>query len=196
MSTVRTNAISSRTGTGEIALPVGNRLVSTEAGAVVAPGMVIQTVYVRTDERNSYASNNTGNGTPITPLNLTITPKFANSMILCQWMVNGELHHDNTFLIWKDGAVAPNGYNQQAGNVRWSGYTSSFYDADHSSTPSNWNIMYAGFPASTSPVTYGLATRSSSGSNYTFFLNRTIGSLGTDAYENMVSVGIIQEIAQ
>ena len=196
MSTLRVNEISARTGTGAIAVPSGNRIVSTEGGAIVAPGMVIQTVYVRTDERNTYSSNNTGNGTLVTPLNLAITPKFANSLILCQWMVNGELHQDNTFLIWKDGALASNGFNQQAGNVRWSGYTSAFYDQNESSTPSNWKIMYADAPGSTSPVTYGLATRSSSGSNYTFYLNRTVTSLGQDAHENMVSVGIIQEIAQ
>lgn len=196
MSTLRTTAITSRTGTGNIVIPTGNRLVSTQSGAMAAPGMVLQTVYVRTDERNSYPSNNTGNGTPITPLNLTITPIHANSMILCQWMVNGELHQDNVFLIWQNGALAANGFNQQAGNVRWSGYTSAFYDQNESTTPSNWKIMYAGFPASTSPVTYGLATRSSSGSNYTFFLNRTVAALGQDAHENMVSVGIIQEIAQ
>lgn len=196
MSKLRVSTLESRTGSGTIEVPTGNQIVGTDTGSVVAPGMVLQTVYVRTDERNAYSSNNTGNGTPVTPLNLTITPKFANSLILCQWMVNGELHQDNVFLIWKDGSLVSNGYNQQAGNVRWSGYTSAFYDQNESSTPSNWKIMYADAPGSTSPVTYGLATRSSSSGNFTFYLNRTVVSLGQDAYENMVSVGIIQEIAQ
>ena len=187
MSTLRVDEISARTGSGDIRVA---------GGRIISPGAVIQTVYVRTDERNSYSSNNTGNGTLVTPLSLPITPLYANSMILCQWMVNGELHQDNTFLIWKNGALASNGFNQQAGNVRWSGYASAFYDQNESSTPSNWSIMYADFPGSTAALTYGLATRSSSASNYTFFLNRTVSSTGGDSNENMVSVGIIQEIAQ
>lgn len=196
MSTLRTNAISARTGTGTIALPAGNRIVSTEGGAVVAPGMVIQTVYVRTDLRAAYSSSNSGNGNPVTPLNLTITPKFANSLLLCQWMVNGELHQDNVWLIWKDGALAPNGFNTSIGNIRTSGYVSAFYDQNEDTTPSNWKFIYADSPNSTSPVTYGLAVRSSSSANYTLALNRTLHDVTTDARESMVSVGFVQEIAQ
>lgn len=188
MSILRVNEITTRSGTGNIIIPEGNTLY--------APGMVIQTLFVRTDERNTYSSTNSGNGTSISALNLTITPKIANSMILCQWMVNGELHQDNTFLIWKNGALASDGYNQQSGNVRYSGYAAAFYDQNESSTPSNWKIMYSDTPGSTSPQTYGLACRSSSATNYTFYLNRTVSSTGADSNENLVSVGIIQEIAQ
>jgi hypothetical protein len=76
-------------------------------------GTVIQTIVARTDTRTTFASNNSGNGTTITQLNLTIVPRFTNSRIWCQWMINGELHQDNTFVIHRDGAVAtsPAGYN-------------------------------------------------------------------------------------
>ena len=187
MSMLRTNEISTRTGSGDIQV-VGGRIIS--------PGAVLQTVYVRTDELNIYSSINSGDGTPIEPLNLSITPLYANSMILCQWMVNGELHQDNVLLIWKNGTLASDGFNQESGNVRWSGYASGFYDQNESSTPSNWKIMYADFPGSTAALTYGLATRSSSTGNYAFYLNRAIANAGANAYENLVSVGVIQEIAQ
>jgi hypothetical protein len=196
MSILKVNSISSKTGNGNIVVVTGNRLIGSDIGSLYAPGMIIQTIYVRTDERNVYSSNPSGNGIEVTPLNLTITPKLQNSMILCQWMVNGELHQDNVFLIWKNGQLSTNGYNTQAGNSRWSGYASAFYDQNESSTPSNWKIMYADTPNSTSPITYSLACRSTTTGTYAFYLNRTVSSIGADSYENMVSVGLIQEIAQ
>jgi hypothetical protein len=187
MSTLRVNTIGARTG-GVVSMASGSRMY--------LPGSVVQTLAVRSDLRATYSSAASGNGNPVTPLNLTITPVFANSLIVCQWMVNGELHQDNNFLIWKNGALAANGLNQESGNVRWSGYASAFYDQNESSTPSNWSIIYTDTPGNTSANTYGLAVRSSSSGAYTFFLNRTVSSAGSDAHETMVSVGIIQEIAQ
>jgi hypothetical protein len=187
MSKLRVNELAARTG---------NVITLAEGAKIYQPGTVIQAAAIRSDLRASYSSSNTGNGNPVTPLNLTITPVFANSLIVCQWMVNGELHQDNNFLIWKNGALALNGFNQESGNVRWSGYTSAFYDQNESSTPSNWSIIYTDVPGSTASTTYGLAVRSSSTGNYTFFLNRTVANAGGDAHETMVSVGIIQEIAQ
>jgi hypothetical protein len=187
MSTIQVNEIQARTG-GVVTMASGTQLYS--------PGTVVQVLAVRSDLRATYSSSNSGNGNPVTPLDLTITPKFSNSLIVCQWMVNGEFHQDNNFLIWKNGALASNGYNQEAGNVRWSGYASAFYDQNESSTPSNWSIIYTDSPGNTSANTYGLAVRASSSAAHTFFLNRVVSGLGQDSYENMVSVGIIQEIAQ
>lgn len=196
MSTLKVNTITAGSGSGQIDIPTNNRISGNDVGSLYAPGLIVQTVLVRSDNRTTFGSAASGNGTPITDLNLTITPKFANSIIVCQWMLNGELHQDNVLLIWKNGALADNGYNQQAGNVRYSGYASAFYDQNESSTPSNWKILYSDTPGSTSPQTYGLACRSSSATAYTFYLNRTVASLGADAQENMVSFGMAQEIAQ
>jgi hypothetical protein len=61
---------------------------------------------------------------------------------------------------------------------------------------SNWYIQYA-IPAKfTNMQTYSPAVRSSSGTSYTFYLNRTVGSVGADNFENAVSTGTIMEIAQ
>jgi hypothetical protein len=164
------------------------------------PGQVLQVQTVRTDERNTYSSATSGNGTAVSALNLTITPKFSNSLIACQWMINGELHQDNVFIIHRDGALVTTtgqtGYNSTTENSRWSGYASAFYDQNENSTPSNWFIQYFGTANSTASTTIAPATRSSSGSAYTFYLNRTVGSAGSDAYETMVSTGMIMEIAQ
>lgn len=164
----------------------------------VPSGSVIQTVWVRSDTRTTYASNPTGNGTTVTELNLTITPRFASSTIICDWMINGELMQDNLFVIHKDGTLqtSPAGYNTAIGNARYSGYTSGFYDQNEDSTPSNWKVTYVDNSlGSTSSRTYAPAIRSSSSGTYTLALNRTLNGSASDAYESMVSVGVAMEIA-
>lgn len=164
------------------------------------PGSVVQVKNVRTDTRTTYASNNSGNGTTITDLNLTITPKFSDSLLIIQWMINAELHQDNTFLIHKNGSLitttGETGYNSVVGNIRSSGYASAFYDQNEDSTPSNWFIQYYTVAGSTSSMTFAPAVRGSGASNYTFALNRVIGTSTGDNMESMVSTGIIWEIAQ
>ena len=177
---------------------VGGTISSTStSNTTYSPGMVVQTGYVRTDDRVSYSSPGSLTANPISALNMSITPRFASSMILCKWMISGEGHYDNTFLIFKNGVVADDGYNLQAGNIFGSGYAVVNYDVDNATTPFTMNIMYAGFPRGTGLVTYGLAVRSSSVTAQTLFLNRSLtgGATGT-SNENGVSIGIIQEITQ
>ena len=173
--------------------------IQTVAGKPILnnSGSIIQTVYVRSDTRTSYASNNSGDGTTISPLGLTITPTNANNRIICQWMINGELHQDNVFLIHRDGALittaGEEGRNSVSNN-RWSGYASAFYDQNESSTPSNWVIMYSQIAGSTASRTYAPAVRGSGASSYTFYLNRTVSGDGADNNENMVSTGVLYEV--
>jgi len=114
-------------------------------------------------------------------------------------MINGELHQDNVFLIHQNGSLITTsgfeGYNANGGNNRWSGYCSAFYDRNEDTTPSNWNIFYTCPASSTSSRTYAPAVRASGGSAYTFSLNRCLNSAAQDNIENMVSIGIIHEVA-
>ncbi len=110
---------------------VGGTISSTANNITHTPGMVIQTKYTRTDERTTYSSPGSLAATPISALNLSITPRFANSMILCQWIFSGEMQQDNTFMIFKNGTLADDGYNLQAGNILGSGYAVVNYRADH-----------------------------------------------------------------
>jgi hypothetical protein len=183
MSTLKTNAIQTVAGK-----PILN-----------STGSIIQTVYVRSDSRSLYSSNNTGDGNPINPLALTITPTNANNRIICQWMINGELYQDNVFLIHRDGSLittaGEEGRNSISNN-RWIGYASAFYDQNEDTTPSNWIIMYSQIAGSTATRTYAPAVRSSGGNNWTFYLNRTVssGDGGQDAYERMVSTAVLYEV--
>lgn len=182
-------------------LPDNANIITIPNGhTLYAPGMVAQVRYFRSDTRTTYSSLNTGNGTPVTELNLTITPRFSNSLLLMQWMINGELHQDNAFVIHRDGALittsGATGFNSAVGNVRQSGFANAFYDQNEDSTPSNWFLQYAVTAGSTAPTTFVPAVRGTGATSYTFALNRVIANASQDNYESMVSTGTIWEIMQ
>jgi hypothetical protein len=160
-------------------------------------GNIIQVVYARTDATNTYASAVTGDGTTITDLNISITPTNANNRLICQWMINFEVHWDNVFLIHRDGAlittVGEEGRNNLSNN-RWVGYSPIRYDIDNSTTPDNMFMMYSQIAGSTASRTYAPAIRASGGTAYTLYLNRVVNSTGTDFQENMVSTAVIYEV--
>ena len=163
-------------------------------------GSVVQTVVRRSDVRTTYAANNSGNGTNVAELVLAITPKFASSTIICDWMINGEMHQDAVFLMHKDGSLVTasgnQGYNSAAGNARQSGMVSAFYDQNQDSTPSNWKLTYVDSTTlSTASRSYAPAVRGSGASNWTLALNHTLNGSNSDNYESMVSIGIAMEIA-
>jgi hypothetical protein len=165
------------------------------------PDSIVQVKYFRTDTRTTYSAGPSGNGTTMTALNLTITPRYSNSLLLAQWMINGEAHQDNVFLVHRDGSVVTTstyeGYNNVLGLAsRWSGMMSGFYDQNEDSTPSNWFLQYLVPASSVASTTLAPAIRSSNGNTYTFALNRTINGATQDSYETMVSTGTIWEIAQ
>jgi hypothetical protein len=182
-------------------LLANNNVITVPSGhTLYAPGSVVQVQTVRTDARVTFAQPLSGDGTTITQLGLSITPKFANSRLIMQWMINGESQQDTSFLIHKNGLLVTTagetGYNAESGNVRWSGIASGFYDQNESSTPSNWFIQYSCIAASTGAMIFAPATRASNATAQTFHLNRTYLSAGADFQETLVSNGTIWEIAQ
>ena len=183
MSTAVSN-LGAATGS-EITIPSGHILSHQ--------GKVIQTVYVRTDTRGTYAASPSGDGTQVTPLNLTITPTRADSIIWLRWSVHYEMHQDTMFVVQQGSTLI--GYNQYRGNVRYSGIAAQNYDTDESTTPNSKTINWFVAAGSTSVRTYSLCVRSSSSGSYTLYLNRTVSSAGTDGQENGVSFGFAREIS-
>lgn len=190
-------------------LVVGNLLGYTSADNFITmspghtlkyPGALIQTVYARTDARSSYASPASGNGTTITDLNISITPKFSDSLLLITWMMNGEIGENNVFVIHQDGALITTtgyeGYNNVAGNSRWSGFVAARYDADVATTPQNYTVQYYVPAGSTASRIYAPAVRAANATAQTFFLNRCAGSTGADGNEVQISTACVMEIAQ
>ena len=192
MSKVILSSIKSKNSDGSINMAAGDN--------IYYPGKVVQIVQVRSDNPLTYSSLNTGNGTTISDLSLTIVPKFSNSLLVVTYMINGEAPEDNVFLMHKDNGLITDtgyqGYNNTAGNVRHSGLVSAFYDQNQDSTPSNWCMQYFILSGTTTARTYAPAVRSSSAGSHTFALNRTLNAASQDAYERMVSTGNIMEIAQ
>lgn len=194
MSRVALSGLVNPAGTGAISVATGHKLYQQ--------GTIIQTIWARSDTQTTYSSAVSGNGTTISALNLTITPKFSTSILMISWMVNGEFSSaawDNVFLIHKDGALITTagyeGYNSLGGNNRWSGFVSGTYDNDAASTPENYRIQYWIPAGSTTSQTFAPAVRSTNTTARTFYLNRTAGA-PTASYEVMISTGMIQEIAQ
>ncbi len=161
-------------------------------------GNIVQVVRVRYDGRVTWSSNPTGNGTTINTLNLTVTPRRSQNRLIMRWSMFGEMHHDNVFLVHRDGALitalGEEGYNNTIGNNRWSGITNQTYDQNTDSTPNVITIIYSQIAGSTAQRTYAPAVRSSSTGTYTYFQNRTNSSLGQNNYENGVSFGVLYEV--
>jgi len=190
----------SRTSVSKLYSP--NQTISVISGTTLyIPGMIVQTQRVRSDAKSTYSMPGTGNGTSITDLGLVITPKFASSLLIMNWMINHEVTYNMVFTIFRNGALITDagyqGYNNEAGNVRWSGVVSGVHDrADISSTPTNAFIQYAVPAVDTAARTYTPATKSSDAGVNTFYLNRTASSTGADTVENGISTGIIMEVAR
>lgn len=183
-------------------LRVSNLLGSAGAGmtSMYLPGSVVQCKVNRVDTQLVYSCAATGS--EFTDLRVSITPKFANSMILCQFMLFGEggSTHDWIMRVWKNAAVpvgAYAGYNSVQGNQVWSGIAMPLvYETDYSTTPQTANMLYHDFPGSTLPITYAPGAGHSSGTALSYYVNRTLNSLGTSGQEAGISMSIAWEIAQ
>jgi hypothetical protein len=166
------------------------------AGEFVHPGTILQFANIRVDAQATYTGTGSGNGTEISLLNQTITPRRADSKLMIYWEIWGEVHWDGTIVVWKNGSIMTNGYNTVSGNNRWSGYSGFNYDPDFSTTPTRMPITFIDTPGTTASTTYSLAYRSANADNRIFYLNRSASSSGSDNNEVGVSMGYIMEIAQ
>ncbi len=179
-------------GNGDNNVRIANNLYVT--GNIVKAGTMANIVVVQTRDQSTFAAPITGDGTEVTPLRLTITPKKAGNMIILDWIVNGEMHHDTVYIVTRNGVLLANTTN--ASNNRWAGITAQPYGVDTASTPDNAVIRIIDTNSLATATTYELRVRGSSGTAYTLYLNRTAGAVGQDQYEASLSVGTATEIWQ
>jgi len=178
---------------------VTNKIVNDNNVDILrSTGNIVQVVRVRYDGRPTFSGPTTGNGTTINTLNLTVTPKRSQNRLIMRWNMFGEMNHDAVFLVHKDGAIITDGgeqgYNNDAGNNRWSGFTPQIYDQNDDSTPNVITMIYSQIAGSTTARTYAPAVRSSNTGGRTYYQNRTVASAGQNNYENGVSFGILYEV--
>lgn len=185
----------------EASQSAGGVITVTNDSILKSPGMVVQTKFVRADRRIQYSAPGSNNsGITIADLNLTIIPKFSDSLLIMEWMINGETNHDVIFRVHRNGEIITDdgyeGYNREAGRQFWSGLVAGHYDNNVDSTPVNFFLQYS-IPAYNTLIrTYAPSISSSGASSHTFSLNRTSGRLGENDYENMVSTGMIMEVVR
>tara|TARA_B100000085_G_scaffold283005_2_gene312726 strand:- start:149 stop:673 length:525 start_codon:yes stop_codon:yes gene_type:complete len=78
-STIKVNTLESASGT-DITIPTGKKLVVTDAGALSAPGMVVNVVTEHTDSNTIVSSTSY----VATNLSVSYTPKKAGNLIIIQ----------------------------------------------------------------------------------------------------------------
>lgn len=143
----------------------------------------------------------TGDGTRISDLILSITPKRTTNRILCEWAICGEVHNNTMFRIHKrtNGGswsiittAGEQSYNANAGTANWSGLQSGWYDGNNSSTASVNTINYTFIAGTTSTIDLCIALTSYEGQNN--HINRTFDSWGQTSYETTMSYAYLHEI--
>lgn len=186
---------------GATTVSVGGTIYGTDTGSIKAPGTVVQVVTRRVDTQTSYSVAGNVNGSEITDMRVTITPKFANSLILIQWQLHGEgaSTHDYVYNVWKNGAIPTGtyaGYNTASGNTAYSGVAQAMpYEGDYNSTPFTQHMQFIDYPNTTSAVIYGPGIKDSYSAARTWYLNRAVAT-PQNGYEVAVSFVTAWEIAQ
>ena len=139
----------------------------------------------------------------ITPLRVTITPQFSNSIIAIHWTVFAEASTHNTgFKIAELVSGVPKiirrsgyeGYNAQFSVVEYNHFISAFYDGNDDSTPRMQNFTYFDKPNSTAARTYCVMFGANGNNAHAMQLNRAYNT-GTD-YEYGMTTWWWEEIKQ
>ena len=165
------------------------------------PETLVQTVVKRVDTKVKLNVPLGATPTLLSALDITITPKFADSLLLFQYMINYECTENIVFLMCKDGALITTpkyeSYNRNSGNVVWSGLMSARYDRNIDTTPENLYLQYSTIAETTDVRTYNLGLRSNyTDGGYMFALNSNFVFTETSAVETNISVITVMEIAQ
>ena len=163
-------------------------------GGIYAPGVSIQTVAENVHDIITYPS---ATSRTINPLTIRITPKFATSKILLQWMINIELIENNLFVIYRNGIKI--GYNTSITDNSWVGAMSAAYDLNVDSTLENMYLAWIDTPNTTNVLEYTVVIKSANTTSYPVYFNRTAwsgyGVGGGSGHERTVSFKCATEIA-
>lgn len=188
-----TSAITAQSG-----IPAGDITSGRFDAARMPAGSVVQVVTNRYAGRPAFTFY-PGSDTAISYLNTTITPKLANSLLICQFVISGECTYNAVYRAFRDGSLITNsgywGYNNEDGSA-YSGIAMAPYDGDLASTPFTQHVTYFVPAFNTNATTLQIAVRCTDGGTPVYYLNRTYNSGGTTAYEIAVSYVTIWEIAQ
>ena len=190
-SIIRTDAISTVAGTGNISLQTGNKIVSPDVGSLVAPGMIVQTKY------SKFTSVFTLNSTTFTDIGLSVnfTPKYSNSLIMVRariptfYMNSLDAYWGGGLRIMRDSVIVEDSMVDGAGALdQWLNLpvtAAAYKDFFMQQTKETIDT-----PATTNQLVYKIQARVRPSANTTLKINYD-GSSFTPH-----SIMIVQEIAQ
>lgn len=187
-----TSAITAQSG-----IPAGDINSGTLSTDRFPTGTIVNSSYMRTNSITSYGYSQSV--VIMSALNISITPRYSNSLLVVQWMLTYEADYNSVFRVCRDGSVVGQsgyeGYNPTVSGY-WNGYAAVAYDGDRASTPNTHMIQYA-IPANSTAATtlqLGIIVSMASGSG-AIALNRAWNG-NSDAYEAGTSNAAIWEIRQ
>jgi hypothetical protein len=153
------------------ASPTGNMTISSTQLSLPSqtyfPGSIVQVQHAQTPGTRYVISS--ANISAIPNLTISFTPKFANSRILLQAMINSSATYVASYGFLKNG-----GYLSGVTNTNSQGSVATTYYGGGVIESNSYNnfISYSEFPGTTSTITYAAAACSSwSGTNYNLHIN-------------------------
>lgn len=196
MSGLRVNELTNRTGTGNIQIPTGNKIVGVDPGSIRSPGSIIQVVSTTFAGTWSAGGSSTTFYT-VSDLNTVITPTSATSKIFMSATLNMGSGY------WEiQGRFLRNGTAIGLGTQRGSRSVCTFLDNRYEAAGSvrnGWGAVTAQFldsPGTTSAVTYGVALNGYSSFTIGINYNPYSDYDSADYFGCPISTVTLMEIAQ
>ncbi|CAK0767225.1 hypothetical protein CCP3SC1AL1_400013 [Gammaproteobacteria bacterium] len=171
-------------------------------GAIQKNGNVVSNQfvsYIQTRDIATYSINWGGNqnisnlnGTEITQLTYTVTPKKSGNLLILDYAIFCETAENTVFNVTRNDTILAN--SADASNNTWSGIAVSSYDANNDSTPSVARVRIVDTNTLATSSIYKVTIRRSENATSTFYLNRGFSSAGGFIQETGLSSLIATEI--
>lgn len=131
MSKIRLSEFANSTGTGNISLTAGHKLVGTDMGSIASPGTILQVKTAVSGPARQGISNL--NPVAITGLSVTITPRYATSLIVVEAHISSTITFVTSFGVYRDGVatVSTSGFtNNNQPNMQVTTHTGEAANAE------------------------------------------------------------------
>jgi hypothetical protein len=173
-SIIKADNISTVSGSGNITIPTGVKVIGTDTASIVAPGQVIQ---IQSTNMTTHQTVTGTTFTEITGLTTNITPISTSSKIyLMVHLVVGDAQDDNYNQFRIQRVIAGSATNLGLGTAAGSATLASWQNngpythAIYETAVSSWT--YLDSPATTLQTTYKVLSRPMSTSSRTHYINR------------------------
>jgi len=153
VSKLQVDQIAARTGTGNITIPTGSRLIGTDVGSITTNKGIVQVQYATAMPTSHITVTSTGLTT--LGLELSITPVFSNSIIKVEFfstMMYGAANILVTLLRRKIGAGAYTELTPITGtrynygwvyfSSNWASHTNFYFDSPNTTNTVIYNLQY------------------------------------------------------